>query len=474
MKNNCFRMFNRLFFTAFFLSFWLSATVAAQPGGCSDFLGFDSRPSCRAKNLAYLQAVKNDLTKSDQAVVSEPKNAENYAVRGAIYSKLYARFGSIFKFEDAIYFTETDGKAINDFSKAVALAPNRAKYYAERGKVYQNQWEKLFAATISLGKKSPKFQEYFELTYTKSVEFDAAVRDFRRAVELASDYAEKEAFLYGLWMLYANHAASLLDLTRNESGVELTNISKAYDIKSHIYNDYEKIKATAFDHLQKTAKTDEDSLRREKRLRTYVGGFYISAGDAALIFRDWQKAADYYEEAVEYIEPDDLYFCGLYNRRAGLQLMSNNAAGAVESFEFAFAEQPNCAFLRSNSGAAYLAKGDYRKAVADFTASIVYYEGGLISIPAYLGRGKAYLRLGDYEKALADFQIMKDRLYVDYCPQNYLLIAESYRGLGDREKAEEAEQTVRQLAETANLTGVNPHCPNEFERPAFKQILGIF
>ncbi len=94
-----------------------------------------------------------------------------------------------------------------------------------------------------------------------------------------------------------------------------------------------------------------------------------------------------------------------------------------------------------NRGNAYAGKGEYDKAIAEYTEAI-RLDPTLAQ--AYYNRGFAYLNKGDYDKAIAEFT-EAIRLH----PQNpsfYLSRAKVYRALGDDVKAAEDEGRARELS----------------------------
>jgi tetratricopeptide (TPR) repeat protein len=62
--------------------------------------------------------------------------------------------------------------------------------------------------------------------------------------------------------------------------------------------------------------------------------------------------------------------------------------------------QENVGDTYINRGHAWYAKGDYDKAIADFTKSIEVYPG---NAEAYYNRGFAWDDKGDYDRAIADY-----------------------------------------------------------------------
>jgi tetratricopeptide (TPR) repeat protein len=73
---------------------------------------------------------------------------------------------------------------------------------------------------------------------------------------------------------------------------------------------------------------------------------------------------------------------------------------AIADFTEAIRLDPNFALAYRSRGAAYHAKGDYDRAVADSTEAIRLNPGDAVD---YRNRGRAYHSKGDYDRAVADF-----------------------------------------------------------------------
>ncbi|MCJ7664952.1 MAG: tetratricopeptide repeat protein [Desulfobacterales bacterium] len=99
---------------------------------------------------------------------------------------------------------------------------------------------------------------------------------------------------------------------------------------------------------------------------------------------------------------------GLDDYKAGqATAQKRNYDEAIRLFTKAIASgelsQENVSDTYNNRGNAWYAKGDYDKAIADYTKALEINPRGFMSQFYYSGRGFAWLKKGDYDKAIADF-----------------------------------------------------------------------
>jgi tetratricopeptide (TPR) repeat protein len=77
---------------------------------------------------------------------------------------------------------------------------------------------------------------------------------------------------------------------------------------------------------------------------------------------------------------------------------TDDPAGAIADLTIALRINATSSLAWNNRGWAYMMRGQYHQALADFNAEINRGGGG-----DYTARGRCYLHLGDYEKALTDY-----------------------------------------------------------------------
>jgi tetratricopeptide (TPR) repeat protein len=89
-----------------------------------------------------------------------------------------------------------------------------------------------------------------------------------------------------------------------------------------------------------------------------------------------------------------------HNNRGGAYLRKGDYDRAIADFDNAIRLDPRDGNAYNNRGLAYTAKGDFERAMADLDEAIRRDPGLVI---AYNSRGQVYLRKGDYDRAIADF-----------------------------------------------------------------------
>src|SRR5262249_50852801 len=78
---------------------------------------------------------------------------------------------------------------------------------------------------------------------------------------------------------------------------------------------------------------------------------------------------------------------------------------AIADCDAALKLSPQAPFAFGNRGTAYLHKGQYERAIADYDRSIALFAArGSGGAEFYFGRAIAYLRLGQTDRADADFR----------------------------------------------------------------------
>jgi tetratricopeptide (TPR) repeat protein len=117
--------------------------------------------------------------------------------------------------------------------------------------------------------------------------------------------------------------------------------------------------------------------------------------------RQKPNMAEYYiKRAYAYYVKED-YDRGISDYKEALRLGSTEVE-REEGFNYSIVIQYNVdsAGAYSNIGYAYFKKGDYNRAIADFTEAIRLNPN---NAEAYNNRGAAYEHKGDYDRAIADF-----------------------------------------------------------------------
>ena len=96
--------------------------------------------------------------------------------------------------------------------------------------------------------------------------------------------------------------------------------------------------------------------------------------------------------------PADLVIA--HKNRGDAYLSKGEYGRAIEDYSEAIRRKPDDAFALSNRGTAYLSKGDYDRAIEDFDQSLRVNPK---SAEAFYNRGNAYFSKGEYDRAIEDY-----------------------------------------------------------------------
>lgn len=310
-------------------------------------------------------------------------------------------------------------KAIVEYSKAIELNPEFADAYAKRAVAYNEksdyyelaildsekaiELDPLVKLDSSLARAYVKRGEYYAQFITGSYEddekdFDQAVADFTRAIELNPRLAEA----------YKGRADCYVDYIGEHLGETVS-----YDKTIGDYN-----MAIALDPTNAT--------------------YYISRAWAFDIAGDYDKALVDITKAIE-LDPTN----AAYYRSRGLTYMDvSNYTKAIADFTKAIELEPEDNHSYSYRGEAYMEKGSYDLAVIDYTKAIELTPKSWWLSHLYNERGGVYLKQGDYDKAIADYTkaieldefsspvYYNDRAFAYLEQQNYdLAIADSSKAI---------------------------------------------
>jgi len=311
-------------------------------------------------------------------------------------------------------------KAVTEFSKALELNPEFADAYAKRAVAYNEksdyyelaildsekaiELDPLVKLDSSLARAYVKRGKYYAQFITGSYEddekdFDQAVADFTRAIELNPRLAEA----------YKGRADCYVDYIGEHLGETVS-----YDKTIEDYN-----MAIALDPTNAT--------------------YYRSRAWAFDIAGDYDKELVDITKAIE-LDPTN----AAYYRSRGLTYMDvSNYTKAIADFTKAIELEPEDNHSYSYRGEAYMEKGSYDLAVADYTKAMELTPASSWWLThLYNARGEAYLNQSNYDLAIADYAkaieldefsspvYYNDRAFAYLEQQNYdLAIADSSKAI---------------------------------------------
>jgi tetratricopeptide (TPR) repeat protein len=124
------------------------------------------------------------------------------------------------------------------------------------------------------------------------------------------------------------------------------------------------------------------------------------AGRAAAQGGNYDEAIRLFTKAIDSGELSQEHLSVAYNNRGNAWYKKGDYDRAVADYTKVIEIEPRQVFAYTCRGNAWYKKGDYDKAIADFTTFIEIEPRQPF---AYNNRGNAWGKKGDYEKAIADF-----------------------------------------------------------------------
>jgi tetratricopeptide (TPR) repeat protein len=365
----------------------------------------------------------------DQAIHANSKDVRAHIGRGIAYDGKKNVDRAVNSFDDAIDISpddaaafvdrgnadlaqEDDNRAITDFDQALKLQPQDANAYNGRGNAYRHEKQ-----------------------------YDLAAADYQRALQFDPDDSApyyNRTFVDAAQRDYA-HAVADIDHVRTNDPV------MAQDVKDHQAQMLRLLAAsvdckTAFEHAidqysKLVAAYPTSAMYLEDRARCYSanGNDILAVGDYTRIIGNGDGMAEIYLE------------------RAEAEVRIGQVDSAIADFGTAIAKKDQLPRTIAsepyfNRGTAYLSRGAYALAIADFDRAIEYSSD---NAQVYSARAAAYAATGDGRKALADFD---EAIRIDPTSGNAFL------GRGNvHERAREYDQAIADYDEALKLKPDDAH-----------------
>lgn len=229
-----------------------------------------------------------DLTK---AVSLEPQNAVYYKTRGYIY-----------------YFFRNDfANAFADYDRAIALRPEHADAYYRRGELYANShrlnlrhdYQKAFDDYSAAIKLEPNKEDYFSARaylYKQVKDFDAAVKDYDKLIELNPQKGRYYDYRAEIYVQKGEFEKAVKDYTKSIALSPASHLGYLWRAKVFLQmNDFAK----AHQDYQKVIEIGGEFFG----CQGYDGRGAVSAKQ-----KDFQKALNYFDKAIELCQYDEEFF----------------------------------------------------------------------------------------------------------------------------------------------------------------------
>jgi tetratricopeptide (TPR) repeat protein len=214
-------------------------------------------------------------------------------------------------------------KAIEDYSKAIDLKPDYADAYFDRG----NAW-------------------------SEKKEYDKAIEDYDKATYLKPDNA----------IAYYNRGNRWLNKKEYDKAIE--DYSKAIELKPDYPLAYGN-RGNAWTEKKEYDKAIED-FGKVIELRPDYTDACFNRGNVWSEKKEYDKAIEDYNKAIE-LNPDD---AGAYNNRGAAWKGKKEYDRAIEDYSKAIELKPDYTLSYYNRGNVWYDKNEYEKAIADYSKAL--------------------------------------------------------------------------------------------------------
>ena len=245
-------------------------------------------------------------------------------------------------------------KAIEAYTSAIALDPNYAYAYSNRGGAYyeQGQYDKAIEdcnKAIALDPKNANAYNNRGIVYAGKGQYDRAIEDYNKAIAINPN----------LTQAYNNRGITYAGKGQYDRAIEDFN------------------KAIALDPNDAYA--------------------YVGRGFAYAEKGQYDRAIEDYNRAIT-INPN---YAEAYYNRGNAYADKGQPDRAIEDYNKAISLNPNDAAAYTVRGLAYDDKGQHDRAIEDYNKAIALDPNYAY---AYNNRGNAYYKIGNMGRAISDFQ----------------------------------------------------------------------
>ncbi len=322
----------------------------------------------------HFQKHAEALADLDQAIKLDPKNADAYAWRAAVYL-------------DAKRYDTDQGKydrAIADYGEAIRLDP-KGEYYHDRGRLYRDKGD-----------------------------YDHAISDYSEAIKLDPKNIENWTDRAAAWELKGDPDHAIPDY---DEAIKLN----PKDASLHSRRGDLWVKKRDFDR----AIADYSDVIRLDPKNTVA---YIGRAMAYLNKRDLDRAIADFDQTIK-LEPNSPANALVLQTRGDAWFAKGDVVRAIADYDAAIKLQPSSRFYASRCYVRAMANRDLTLALADCNESLRLDPKN--NVGALNARGFVYLRLGRIDEAIADYD-EAIKIYPQLPPSLY------GRGLAKLKKADRA------------------------------------
>ncbi|TPK96226.1 MULTISPECIES: tetratricopeptide repeat protein [unclassified Mesorhizobium] len=379
-----------------------SVAIGIDPGHDASYY---ARGMARADRKDYAGAIAD----FDQALKLDPDNGD-YAVarRAAVAATGENEAGTAeaapdpaalvaaLERGDAAYKKRKYDRAVAEYSRAVALAPNEPSTYSARARarLQKGDYDGALADLNRALDIDPSYIPAYHgraLILVKMHEPEKAIADFNRAIEMKPDYAP---FYFGrgsTWYSMGDFDRAAADLDR---ALEL-------DPKSEMARQGRKLAMAAKERASRSsqpAKSTKEALGLDslsQGIKQASALVFFKQGRALQEKGDYDRAIAEFDQAID-LDPNN---AAAYYGRAQSLTLKRNFEQALADYDKAVSLAPTEAKIHADRGLVRMSRHDIDGAYGDFQKALVLDPK---NVSGYYGRGVIRKTRGDYDGAIAD------------------------------------------------------------------------
>lgn len=271
-----------------------------------------------------------------------------------------------------------------------------------------------------------------ENRYKDAAEFATALKTVNTNTAPISDQGQK----LSLKDAKAYNKRGLTQVSTRNYEQAIIDYSRAIELDAHYAEAYNN-RSTAHLLMGNCAQAVADCTRAISYAPEFIAA-YVNRATAYTGLRDFEHALTDYAKALE-LDPDNVY---AYYNRGNAYLLRGKNEEAVESYDCAIALNPQFVAAYVNRGVAYTDLKKYKEALADFSQAI---DLNPEYVYAYYNRANLHREHRNYEEAIADYsKVIELNPEHPYVHENR---ADSFAAIGNEElAAEDYTRTVTQIS----------------------------
>ena len=337
--------------------YYLKARIKADPNEVAASLDALRKDAQKSKELEDVQKKADEALKEIEKLKSEIEAVKADKNKQKEYAKTADRLSAADWFKKGYQYAldkEYD-KAIEAFTSAIALDPNDAVAYNNRGVVYGRD----------------------------KGQYDRAIEDYNKAIQLDPNLASAYNSRGYAYNNKGQHDRAIEDYNK---AIQLDpNLAAAYNNRGNAYGSKGQHDRAIEDFNKAIALDPNDAAAYNNR-----GVAYKSKGQHDRAIEDFNKAIQ--------LDPNDAV---AYNNRGVVYDDKGQYDRAIEDYNKAIQLDPNYARAYISRGYAYNNKGQSDRAIEDYNKAIQLDPN---DAAAYAVRGIAYYKKGNMGRAISDLQ----------------------------------------------------------------------